>query len=251
MKLVVVLTLALASAATAQAPVTLPTTPAAELRAGVLTVPYGAFVPLLSCDLHRICRVVLEPGEALADRPLLGDNGRWFVVHTEGGPADVVTVKATECGLRTNLMLLSTRRNYDIDLESSPCRGGGRYEPVRELRFTYDSPTEMMQESEVPVPLSLTERSALASNTAYRWKRRGRFPWAPERVANDAIHTYIQLPKAAQYAAAPVLYTVDAKGERTLVNYITEGDLYVADRVFDRAVLVIGEATLEIERRGE
>ena len=72
--------------------------------------------------------------------------------------------------------------------------------------------------------------------------------------ADDGAHVYIKLPDAAKHAEAPVLFTVDGDGSRTLLNYSVVGGTYVTDRLFDRGVLVAGidgkERTVSIEKRG-
>jgi type IV secretion system protein VirB9 len=216
---------------------------------GARTASYGAGVPVLECDSLAVCRVELEAGERFRMAPALGDSERWLTVQDDGGPVPVVLVKPKTCGIATNLMLLTDRRSYDLDLKAGPCRGGDRRERTRVVRFAYPaSPVQAAASvARINVP-TLAERAAAAPNTAYRWRSRGAFPWAPARVADDGAHVYVALPSAARPGPAPVLYALEG-GKRTLLNYAVEGDLYVTDRLFDRAALVVGDASLEIEHR--
>ena len=68
---------------------------------------------------------------------------------------------------------------------------------------------------------------------------------AVARVFDDGAHTYVQLARQRS-GEAPVLYALGPDGSREMLNYAyrTAPDgagTYVADRVVDRADLVLGE----------
>jgi hypothetical protein len=83
------------------------------------------------------------------------------------------------------------------------------------------------------------------------------FPWRPAAVADDGTRTYVALPAGAASHAAPVFYAEEQDGSRTMVNYAVRSaggrQVYVADRVVRRAVLVLmdgsREQRLELENR--
>jgi hypothetical protein len=66
------------------------------------------------------------------------------------------------------------------------------------------------------------------------------------------VRTYFVLPEKARTAELPVLYLLNGR-EKQLLNYALRGDTIVADRVLERAVLVVnpgsGERKVEIENR--
>ena len=85
-------------------------------------------------------------------------------------------------------------------------------------------------------------------------KKDRQFPWTPAQVFDDGTRVYIKLPEAAHRTEAPALFVYEADGSKTLLNYtLAGGDTYVTDRLFERAVLVMGmegkERKLVIERR--
>jgi len=43
-----------------------------------------------------------------------------------------------------------------------------------------------------------------------------------------------------QHREAPVLVVVGSDGKAEMLNYRVKGDMYIADRLFDRAQLVLG-----------
>ena len=56
---------------------------------------------------------------------------------------------------------------------------------------------------------------------------------------NDGTRTYIQMPASMAQGEAPTLLIV-RDGEDTLVNYRLDGDRFVVDTIFDKAVLLTG-----------
>ena len=65
--------------------------------------------------------------------------------------------------------------------------------------------------------------------------------WKPLRVWDDGVKTFIQFKKGAtrKSVEAPVLLAYEHKKE-VIVNYRAAEDMYVADRVMDKAALIVG-----------
>ena len=221
---------------------------------GVVLHPFGHGTPKLSCAPLQACRIELQSGEAILSDPALGDTERWMTVQIvtgPGGATPVLVVKPTDCGVATNIMISTDRRIYDLDLDAGACgRGSARQAAyTRAVGFYYpDDAIALAAAVEAPAVPTIAEMVAQARNTNYRWKRKNGFPWEPARVADDGVRTYIQLPPEAKHAVAPVLYLVDGEGEFSVLNYTPHDDVYVADRVLDRAALVIREGSGERER---
>jgi P-type conjugative transfer protein TrbG len=224
--------------------------------------PYGKGRPLLHCAPLRACVIELEAAEVLLATST-GDSERWLVQTASSGPGartPIVVVKPTACDLSTNLVISTDRRLYELGLESPPCRdadaGHGSYNPrlpyTGILRFYY--PEELVQRwaraeelarlrsSESAAggtPLSPSARLATL-NFDYTWKGDRRYPWTPAHVFDDGEHTFIVLPPSARVEEAPALFTVQADGTTALLNYRYEHQTFIADRVVERAVLVVG-----------
>ena len=244
---------------------------ATTITAGSVTAyPFGHSEPVLACAVLRACVLELEPGERLVNAPLAGDQARWIVNAARAGSdgADgIIVVKPKQCGIRTNLVVSTDRRVYDVDLTAARCAraslAGSTDLPVaaRHIRFFYpdavrtpgdDAARGELGASQLP---NSGERPALTlaseRNTSYRIVRkrrlfgreRVRFPWRPRSISDDGAHVYIELPADAARNPAPVLYAIEDDGSRTLVNYtITRaGDApaYVTDRTFRRGALVL------------
>ena len=64
-------------------------------------------------------------------------------------------------------------------------------------------------------------------------------PWKPVRVYNDGVKTIIQMPPKMRQTEAPSLLVINAEGE-ALVNYRLQGDRFIVDQLFDKAMLIAG-----------
>jgi len=256
----------------------------------VSVLPFGRVDPVVTCSVLRACIVELEAGERLVDAPVTGDPVRWSIDSAKAGPGGatpLVLVKPRACDVTTNLVVPTDRRVYDLTLDSPPCTRGSlnpRQSGVRHVRFYYpDDVTTAADVSSVriaspdsardadPLTTMLAQSGHAGSlvNREYRLVRHRRgplglfgrkpvdFPWQPAGVADDGARTYVALPRDAAPHAAPVFYAVERDGSRTMVNYavrlVSGQQVYVADRVVRRAVLVLmngsREQRLELENR--
>lgn len=212
------------------------------------TFPFGSSQPHLKCGALKLCQVELQPGETMTDDPLLGDRERWDVDQTSSGDMTVVVVKPKECDIRTNLLVITDRRRYVVDLEAPACRGTnpqGDYMPG--IRFWY--PGEVPEEDPEPNALDGLLVDVRDLNTGYRWQTSRRVSWNPIRIFDDGVRTIIQLSPEAHNGEMPVLYGVTDDGTREQVNAVPRpdpaGDYIIADRVLKRGVLVLRDGSRE------
>ena len=61
----------------------------------------------------------------------------------------------------------------------------------------------------------------------------------PRRVYNDGVRTIIQMPRDMSRKEAPTLLVLNG-GEEVMVNYRLQGDRYIVDALFDKAMLIAG-----------
>ena len=229
----------------------------AVVAGSFITFPYGHAQPTLTCAVLRACVVELQPGEVVLSR-IAGDTERWEIVSAPAGAdgrTTLVVVKPHDCDVTTNLVLATDRRVYDLTLDSPPCTRKSSpgasttastptnpQQPyARHVRFYYpDETVAEWTKPQSPAPAQ-TAPDPLVLNFHYRVTKDRKFPWAPAQVFDDGARVYVKLPDAARHADAPALFALEADGTRTLVNYsVVGGDTYVTDRLFDRAVLVVG-----------
>ena len=80
----------------------------------------------------------------------------------------------------------------------------------------------------------------------FNYEVTGSAAWKPVRVYNDGTKTILQMPTAMSQTEAPTLLVVRKDGglftddETVMVNYRVQGDRYIVDTIFDKAILIAG-----------
>ncbi|HEV3075975.1 MAG TPA: TrbG/VirB9 family P-type conjugative transfer protein [Thermoanaerobaculia bacterium] len=248
-------------------------TAASVERATESLFPFGHVRPVLRCAPLRACAVELEAGE-LVLATSLGDGERWLLQAASSGPGartPILVVKPTACDLSTNLVVSTDRRIYELALDSPPCKNADSGEATTNphlqytgvARFYYPDDLVRRWTGQEELAREQAERQAagrtpLAAgarlahlNFDYSWDRARRWPWVPAQVFDDGEHTYIALAPGARLAEMPLLFALGPHGELALLNYHLDGQTLVADRVLERAALVVGGAKKRDEQRLE
>ena len=221
---------------------------ARTVRSGDAVVfPFGRTQPTVTCAPLRACVIQLETGERVLGTAS-GDGERWLVDRTvtgEGGRTVLVVVKPIACNLTTNLVLSTDRRVYDITLFSPPCvsgrAGGADNEYARHVSFYYPDALLARSKGDSDQFDSCVGSRPEALNFGYHWTSNRRIPWNPVAVYDDGVHVYVKLPASATHEELPALFLEGLDGKLAVLNYaVRGGDTFVSDRVFDRAVLIVG-----------
>lgn len=216
---------------------------------GAIRFLFGAQQPSIVCAVLQVCDIELQAGEQV-NSIHLGDTARWTVepAVTGSGAAEVqhLVIKPMDVGLETSLIVSTDRRTYHLRLRSH------RSEFMPRVGFTY--PEEALAKWDAIKTRAGRERQdrTLAGTGEYlgdlsfAYEVSGTAAWKPVRVYNDGKKTIIQMPASMQQAEAPALLVVRKEGslfkddETVMVNYRVQGDRYIVDAVFDKAVLVAG-----------
>lgn len=191
----------------------------------IYTYAPGAIYELYA-NPNFISAILLEPGETLND-VAAGDTARWMVAEAQAEAEvdgrTIVLVKPQAANLRTNIVLVTSRRTYTIE---AVAQSGQTYST--EIAWCYP------------------ERAAPSANVndlnfSYRIRttRGSRPAWLPTRVFDDGRRTWIEMPPQASSTDLPPLFVITGEGAE-LVNYRLQGDRYRVDRVFDVAELRLG-----------
>lgn len=227
---------------------------------GSVVYLYGATLPTLVCTPLEVCAVRLQPGEKVNDVHA-GDTTRWRITPATSGEGATetthVVIKPTDAGLTTNLLITTDRRVYTIKLASSQ----KEWIPV----LSFDYPDEIQaawdayrrRQAEHVRATTLPTGQNLA-NLDFNFTISGDNPsWTPQRVYSDGVKTYIQFPSATFAGTeAPALvslskkrglFSLFSKPTQELVNYRVVGDRYVVDQVIDRAALISGVGSDQVE----
>ena len=216
---------------------------------GSIRFLFGAQQPSIVCAVLQVCDVELQPGEQV-NSIHLGDTARWTVepAITGSGPAEVqhLIIKPMDVGLETSLIVTTNRRTYHLRLRSH------RTEFMPRVAFTYTEDAmakwDAIKTREVKEKQSRTnpQTGEYLGDLNFAYDVSGSAAWKPLRVYNDGTKTIIQMPSTMQQTEAPTLLVVRKDGgvftdeETVMVNYRVQGDRYIVDTVFDKAVLIAG-----------
>ena len=209
----------------------------------------------------RITTITLEPGERITSKAA-GDTERWMIGDTtsgEGAAQQVqILIKPFRAGIATNMVVTTNRRMYLLSL-----RAADSTEAFNALvSWTYGGSMPGVGSASGP-PSATTSAAAIppgrqadiqSLNQNYRIRAGwwGRPDWTPVSVSDDGRQTFITFPDSLGSTEAPPLFVISDGGEAQLVNWRKQGNVYVVDRLFERAELRLGgehPRVVRIERR--
>ncbi|MBB4731251.1 P-type conjugative transfer protein TrbG [Xanthomonas arboricola] len=188
----------------------------------------------------RVTVVSLQPGEELVT-VAAGDTVRWIVGDTSSGGGNElrinVLVKPIRSGLKTNLVITTSRRTYLLELTST--------ERAWMALVSWDYPRDRMlalqrqaQAAQVTAPV---ESGLSLERIRFRYAISGSNPpWKPLRAFDDGEKVYIQFPAGIAQGELPPLFVIGAQGDGQLVNYRFRPPYYIVDRLFGAAELRLG-----------
>jgi type IV secretion system protein VirB9 len=234
-------------------------TPGAD---GRVVYIFGQGMPIMVCAPLRVCAIELQTGEHLESQPQIGDSRRWEITPVLSGSGldetPLLIVKPIEAGLETDLIVSTDRRTYVVRLISDPARF------VSRLAFQYPGEDAAKWAAfEIRQDAAKRDAEAIAEQAREKDKRAGAVPMAenaldnlyfdyklkgdaayrPQQVFDDGQHTYLIYPNDGRFRELPTLL-IQVNGKSELVNFRVEdtkgGSRYIVDRLFDKAILVVG-----------
>jgi type IV secretion system protein VirB9 len=234
-------------------------TPGAD---GRVVYIFGQGMPVMVCAPLRVCAIELQAGEHLESQPQIGDSRRWEITPVLSGSGldetPLLIVKPIEAGLETDLIVSTDRRTYVFRLISDPARF------VSRLAFQYPGEDAAKWLAfQARQDAAKRDAEAIAEQAREKDKRAGAVPMAdnaldnlyfdyklngdaayhPQQVFDDGQHTYLIYPNDGRFRELPTLL-IQVNGKSELVNFRVEntegGSRYIVDRLFDKAILVVG-----------
>jgi type IV secretion system protein VirB9 len=215
---------------------------------GRVLYSFGSGLPIVVCAPLRVCIVELQPGERIIGEPHIGDAVRWNIAPASYGAGEtattVVIVKPQEAGLDTNLLLTTDRRAYYLRLVSKP------EEYIARVAFAYPADEFASQKWREHLARQDHERreatriaqlpTAAPEALNFDYTTDGDRQLRPLQVFDDGAKTYIRMNDALKHRDTPVLVVVGPNDKPEMLNYRVKGSMYIADRIFDKAKLVLG-----------
>lgn len=215
---------------------------------GSVRFVYGAQQINVVCAVLQVCDVELQPGEQVNN---LNVGDPRFTVEPSisgvgAGEVQHLIIKPLDVGLDTSLVVTTNRRTYHIRLRSH------RTEFMPRVGFTYTEDAvakwdairtrEVKEKQERTIP----KTGEYLGDLSFNYEVTGSAAWKPVRVYNDGTKTILQMPTAMSQTEAPTLLVVRKDGglftddETVMVNYRVQGDRYIVDTIFDKAILIAG-----------
>lgn len=216
---------------------------------GTIRFVFGASQPSIVCAVMQVCDVELQPGEQVSSVNL-GDSVRWLVepAISGSGPGAVqhLIIKPLDVGLETSLVVTTNARTYHLRLRSH------RTDYMPRVAFSYPEVTAakwaaLKQAEAVERKVNtLPATGEYLGNLDFGYRVSGKAAWKPVRVYNDGVKTIIEMPKAMSETEAPTLLAVRDSGtpfkkdEQVMINYRLQGNRFIVDNLFDKAILIAG-----------
>ncbi|MFU3879566.1 P-type conjugative transfer protein TrbG [Pseudomonas aeruginosa] len=188
----------------------------------------------------RVTVITLQAGEELVT-VAAGDTVRWIVGDTSSGAGDAlrvnVLVKPIRSGLKTNLVITTSRRTYLIELTST--------EKAWMASVSWDYPKDRMlalqRQAQAAQASAPVDTGLSLEKIRFRYAINGSNPpWQPLRAFDDGEKVYIQFPTGIAQGELPPLFVIGAQGDGQLVNYRFRSPYYIVDRLFGAAELRLG-----------
>lgn len=188
----------------------------------------------------RVTVIALQPGEELVTAAA-GDTVRWIVGDTSSGSGDAlrvnVMVKPIRSGLKTNLVITTSRRTYLLELTWTE----KTWMASVSWKYPNDRMLALQRQAQAASAAAPVDSGLSLEKIRFRYVIRGSNPpWKPLRAFDDGEKVYIQFPAGIAQGELPPLFVIGARGDGQLVNYRFRAPYYVVDRLFGAAELRLG-----------
>ena len=188
----------------------------------------------------RVTVVSLQPGEELVT-VAAGDTVRWIDGDTSSGSGDAlrvnVMVKPIRSGLKTNLVITTSRRTYLLELTSTE----RTWMASVSWEYPKDKMLALQRQAQAASAAAPVDAGLSLEKIRFRYAISGSNPpWKPLRAFDDGEKVYIQFPAGIAQGELPPLFVIGVQGDGQLVNYRFRSPYYIVDRLFGAAELRLG-----------
>jgi len=192
--------------------------------------------------------LLFQPGEQLRDVSV-SDPVRWIVGDSSSGSGEAeqphLIVKPVRNGLNANLIVMTDRRTYHLQLRSEP--------ETWMAAVSWDYPTDRFQqlknthqkrEKDLPIAGGIA-----VEKLQFRYDISGdKVAWRPLRAFDDGQKVYIQFPESIAQEEMPPLFVIGESGAAEIVNYRVRAPYYIVDRLFESAEMRLGAKHAKVVR---
>lgn len=217
-----------------------------------------------------VTHIQLNPDEEVLSFAL-GDTVQWMTDQAGSN----IFIKPIRAGLSTNAILTTSKRTYQLFLQSVPETGKwyqsvswsypdilikNKVQDITGLSRTSrprDTSARALPVSDIgdlgfggssPLSRSSTVTPHVAiENLNFDYDIEGTANFKPLQVFDDGRHTWLHMPRTAQ--EAPALFVVAEDGDIQLANFVVKGEYMVIQRLFPKALLKIGKQEVSVINR--
>jgi type IV secretion system protein VirB9 len=223
---------------------------------GAVTYNFGDHIPKIICRMNRVTDISLQAGEHVTGVHM-GDTVRWQIAPSKSGFAETETihviVKPLVPDISTNLVIMTDRRTYNLDLVASTT------EFIPAVRFAYPDDTMASWGVFLKEHQARTKEDGITLPGTYKMSpddlyfgykilKGSSYEWAPIRIFDDGTKTYIEMPAKYKSLEAPVVMFFEGK-QKKIVNYRVKDRFYIVDRIMSgKAALIVGQKQVVIQR---
>ncbi|SKA06106.1 type IV secretion system protein VirB9 [Cetobacterium ceti] len=194
------------------------------------------------CRVNYLTAIMLAPNEQIISVSG-GDTARWQKSQSKTGSREgtreVIYIKPFSIGLKTNLIINTNKRMYNINLYSAK----EWYNPV--IKWLY--PDEQMKIQQLKEKTVIKTMGSLENHNYNYTISTKKYDFAPSTIFDDGEKTYFVLKNVQEL---PVFYIRD-KGSKVdqLVNFRIQGNYYIVDRIFEEGVLKLGNKRIVVKNK--
>lgn len=169
-----------------------------------------------------------------------GDSERWMMQKAKSGSDEGdlwhLYIKPVESGIETNLVMTTTRRSYQILLNSDKW-----FNPIVKWMYPDEKKANQLQEERV-------EKAVKYRKMNFDYTISGKkYSWTPKTVWDNGEKTFIKMPQSMSNSEAPVVF-VRSGSRLVMVNHRLVDGCFVIDKLFNQAELHNGKEIVRIGR---
>ena len=200
----------------------------------------GALYQIYSSPFH-VTDIMLQPGETLTCSPAAGDTARWSLdVTTSGTGKDQrvhIFLKPHLPGLHTNIAISTDKHIYHLECQS--------FDETYQAGVSWCYPKDTFTSLTDRITKANDAKQDIISNLKvtdlnFNYTIKGSAEWKPLRVFDDGKKVFIQFPAGIDQGELPPLFIITRESNTQLVNYRYQKNYYVVDRLFTKALLLLG-----------
>ncbi len=202
------------------------------------------------CQTYHSTMILFEPGEEMVETPYISEPDVWKISRgigqKDGLPQHHLVIKPDYSGLNSTLIVVTNRRIYQMELESTKTTYMPKVSWVYP-RAIQDSESWMrwQQQKQLTTEFTGVDPELLSFDYKMRHPVLSKPAWLPTQVYDDGVKTYIILDNMSLLTEYPVAFN-----ERNeIINYRTKENTIIIDQLIEKVTLRLGRQKVVITKK--